>query len=85
MRTSEAEILFVPGASMENADHWMSRWQGRLSTARRIEAESDNIASLTNALLKGLTGDESRPSFSWVMAQASSPSRMRRRRGTFHA
>jgi predicted alpha/beta hydrolase family esterase len=61
MRTSEAEILFVPGASAESADHWMTRWQGRLSTARRIEAESDNIASLTNALLKGLGGDEDRP------------------------
>lgn len=61
MRTSETEILFVPGASTENADHWMSRWQSRLSTARRIEAESDNIASLTTALLKGLGGDETRP------------------------
>jgi predicted alpha/beta hydrolase family esterase len=39
MRTSEADILIVPGWSDSGADHWQSRWERNLRTARRIEQE----------------------------------------------
>ncbi len=39
MRTSEADILIVPGWSNSGPDHWQSRWERSLSTARRIEQE----------------------------------------------
>lgn len=37
MRTSEVEILIVPGWSGSGPDHWQSRWQQGLKTARRVE------------------------------------------------
>ena len=36
MRSSDADILIVPGISGSGPDHWQSRWEARLSTARRI-------------------------------------------------
>ena len=36
MRTSDAEILIIPGLGGSGPDHWQSRWQNRLSTARRV-------------------------------------------------
>ena len=37
MRTAEAEILFVPGLDDQGPDHWITRWEERLKTARRVE------------------------------------------------
>lgn len=37
MKVSEAEILIVPGYTNSGPDHWQSRWEKRMSTARRIE------------------------------------------------
>lgn len=37
MRAADADILIVPGWQNSSPDHWQSRWQERLSTARRIE------------------------------------------------
>jgi predicted alpha/beta hydrolase family esterase len=37
MRTSDYEILIVPGLSNSGPEHWQSRWERQLSTARRIE------------------------------------------------
>ena len=37
MKVSEADILIVPGYTNSGPDHWQSRWQNRLSTARRVE------------------------------------------------
>jgi predicted alpha/beta hydrolase family esterase len=37
MRTSEVDILLVPGWSGAGPDHWQSRWQRGLSTARTVE------------------------------------------------
>jgi uncharacterized protein len=37
MRTSEADILIVPGLGNSGPDHWQSRWETKLSTARRID------------------------------------------------
>jgi predicted alpha/beta hydrolase family esterase len=40
MRTSEIDILIVPGWTGSGPDHWQSRWQDKLSTARRV-AQAD--------------------------------------------
>lgn len=37
MKSSDATLLIVPGWNGSDADHWQSRWEGRLSTARRVE------------------------------------------------
>ncbi|MCV0369317.1 alpha/beta hydrolase [Filomicrobium sp.] len=39
MRTSDVEILIVPGWSGSGPDHWQSRWERSLKTARRVEQE----------------------------------------------
>jgi len=37
MKATEADILIVPGYTNSGPDHWQSRWQEKLSTARRVE------------------------------------------------
>ena len=37
MRSADADILLVPGITNSGPDHWQSRWEARLSTARRVE------------------------------------------------
>lgn len=37
MKVSEADILIVPGYTNSGPDHWQSRWENKLSTARRVE------------------------------------------------
>jgi len=37
MKVKDAEILIVPGYTNSGHDHWQSRWQSKLSTARRVE------------------------------------------------
>jgi predicted alpha/beta hydrolase family esterase len=37
MKVSDADILFQPGFGGPDPDHWQSRWQAKLSTARRVE------------------------------------------------
>jgi predicted alpha/beta hydrolase family esterase len=37
MRTSEIDILIIPGWTNSGPDHWQSRWQRHFKTARRIE------------------------------------------------
>ena len=39
MRTSEADILIVPGLGGSGSDHWQTRWERQLSTARRVEQD----------------------------------------------
>lgn len=39
MRSSDADIIVVPGLGGSGPDHWQTRWQGRLSTARRVEQD----------------------------------------------
>lgn len=39
MRTSDVDILLVPGWTGSGPDHWQSRWARSLSTARVIEQE----------------------------------------------
>lgn len=37
MKASEAEILIVPGHTNSGPEHWQSRWQSKLGSARRVE------------------------------------------------
>ena len=39
MRTSDCDILIVPGYTNSGPDHWQSRWQQRLSSARRVDQD----------------------------------------------
>lgn len=39
MKTSDADILIIPGWSGSGPDHWQSRWAAKLSTARVVEQE----------------------------------------------
>jgi len=36
MKTSDVDILIVPGWSSSGRDHWQSRWEHSLKTARRV-------------------------------------------------
>lgn len=36
MRADEVDLLIVPGWANSDPDHWQSRWEGRLKTARRV-------------------------------------------------
>ncbi len=40
MRTSDVDILIIPGYDNSGPEHWQSRWERQLSTARRVEQES---------------------------------------------
>jgi uncharacterized protein len=37
MRTAEVDILIIPGWSGSGPDHWQTRWERSLKTARRVE------------------------------------------------
>jgi predicted alpha/beta hydrolase family esterase len=37
MRASDADLLIIPGLGGSGRDHWQTRWQQKLSTARRVE------------------------------------------------
>ena len=37
MKTSDLDILIVPGLGGSGPDHWQTRWEQKLSTARRVE------------------------------------------------
>lgn len=36
MRTADADILMVPGYTNSGPDHWQTRWEAKLPTARRV-------------------------------------------------
>ncbi|MBV8848504.1 MAG: serine hydrolase family protein [Methylobacteriaceae bacterium] len=37
MRSSDAELLIIPGLGGSGPDHWQTRWEQKLSTAHRVE------------------------------------------------
>jgi predicted alpha/beta hydrolase family esterase len=39
MRTGDIDILIIPGWSNSGPDHWQSRWERNLRTARRVEQD----------------------------------------------
>ncbi|WP_367714912.1 alpha/beta hydrolase [Nitratireductor sp. GISD-1A_MAKvit] len=40
MKASDADILIIPGYTNSGPDHWQTRWQSRLKSARRVEQEA---------------------------------------------
>ncbi len=61
MKVREAEILILPGYTGSGPDHWQSRWESRLSTARRVpqnwvkpvrEEWIANVAEAVNAAVR---------------------------------
>lgn len=62
MRSSEADILFVPGAGALDADHWLTRWESRLATGRLAAdpAHCADLAALRQSLAEALAS-ASRP------------------------
>lgn len=40
MRTRDIDILIVPGLGGSGPDHWQSRWEAKLPTARRVHQAS---------------------------------------------
>lgn len=40
MRTGDADILIIPGWSGSEEEHWQSRWERSLRTARRVDQEN---------------------------------------------
>lgn len=45
MRTSDVDIIIVPGLGGGTSDHWYSRWEQKLPTARRVvQADWDRPA-----------------------------------------
>lgn len=45
MKTAEADILIVPGFGDSGPGHWQTRWEEKLSTARRVIQPDWNRAS----------------------------------------
>lgn len=45
MKLSDATILFVPGFGNSGPDHWQTRWEQKLSTARRVQQPDWHRAS----------------------------------------
>lgn len=57
MKAKDADILIVPGYGNSGPDHWQSRWQQRIPSARRVEQKEwakpvlkDWIATLAAAV-----------------------------------
>jgi predicted alpha/beta hydrolase family esterase len=40
LRISDFEILIIPGLGGSGPGHWQSRWEAKLSTARRVEQDN---------------------------------------------
>ena len=57
MKSSEVEILIVPGWSSSGPEHWQSRWEKSLKTARRVEQADwfkPSRAAWTNAIAEAV-------------------------------
>jgi uncharacterized protein len=57
MKAKDADILMIPGYTNSGPGHWQSRWQKKLSTARRVEqaewvkpVREDWTAAVANAV-----------------------------------
>src|ERR1044072_6288026 len=37
MKVKDVDILIIPGYTNSGPSHWQSRWEAKLSTARRVE------------------------------------------------
>lgn len=64
MRTSDVDILIVPGWTNSGPDHWQSRWQRHFKTARRVEQadwERPRSADWVERIVAAVRDDSSRP------------------------
>jgi uncharacterized protein len=55
MRASDVELLLIPGWTGAGPDHWMTRWQPKLKSARRVEQDDWDVvdkAKWTGRLLE---------------------------------
>ncbi len=59
MRIADVDILIVPGWSSSGDDHWQSRWQRNLKTARRVE-QADWIKPQRGAWVAGILAEAAR-------------------------
>ncbi|HEY8564711.1 MAG TPA: alpha/beta hydrolase [Beijerinckiaceae bacterium] len=39
MRIADCDVIIIPGLGGSGPDHWQSRWEAKLSTARRVEQD----------------------------------------------
>lgn len=63
MRAADADILIIPGWSGSEEDHWQSRWERSLTTARRVVQEEwyePDLGAWT-ALIRSLVQEARRP------------------------
>lgn len=63
MKIRDAEILIVPGLGNASPLHWQSRWQDKMSTARRVEQDDWHhpVCSEWTARLKAGIGAAQKP------------------------
>jgi predicted alpha/beta hydrolase family esterase len=57
MRTSEADIIIVPGLSGGTEHHWYSRWESKLPTAKRViqaDWHNPNLDAWTESLVSAV-------------------------------
>ena len=57
MKTSDVELLIVPGWGNSGPDHWQTRWERKLSTARRVEQadwETPRLADWTGRIIEAV-------------------------------
>ena len=57
MRTSDVAIIIVPGLGGGSSDHWYSRWEKKLPTARRVIQEDwhhPSLAAWTRRLVESV-------------------------------
>jgi predicted alpha/beta hydrolase family esterase len=61
MRTSEADIIIVPGLSGGTEHHWYSRWESKLPTAKRViqaDWHNPNLDAWTESLVSAVAQSE---------------------------
>lgn len=61
MKIKDSEILIIPGLGNASAFHWQSRWQDKMSTARRVEQDdwdNPNMQAWTARLVEAVEAAE---------------------------
>ncbi len=60
MKISETRIILVPGQGETGVNHWLSRWQTKLATARRLQPLHQGVSALAHdvAALHRVVHDE---------------------------
>lgn len=61
MKSADCDILIVPGLGGSGPDHWQTRWERQLSTARRVvqhDVDAPERGSWIEALLRAVADGE---------------------------